>query len=242
MKKLLLLILPLLAITFNSCSSSDDDNGTGNQSKLVKQMDDGEMKYKYEYDTQDRPIKIIATDAYDGSKRTSTITYNSTKITVNSTYEGYSWTEVYTLDNNGYVIEMEYTDGDGDNYIEEYTYTDGYWTKVTYGDGDYSTFTWNNGNRVNVQSVGSTNNDYYDWPRTTTYTDKLDKMSVNWFYSLNYSHLKLKGTYSKNLPLTIEHPELGSTTYEYTFDSDGYPTKVIETGSYDTRTTHITYY
>ena len=128
MKKLLLLILPLLAITFNSCSKDDggDDNGGGN-SKLVKRITvEGDYTLDLTYDGQQRITKMVWKDIDDdGAGSITTLTYANNKVTISWSDEG---DEVFTLDNNGYVTREDYSNS---NY-QTHTYSNGYLTKTAW--------------------------------------------------------------------------------------------------------------
>ena len=153
-------------------------------------------------------------------------------------------TNIYTLDDNLYLTKSETTssrDKYKNNWIEEYTYADGYWTKSLckkYEDS-FSSFTWANGNMVEIESNNG-NMDYED--HTFTYTDKLNKMNINPFWSPNFSLMKFKGTFSQHLPSSYTESSNSIATFEYTFDSDGYPTKIVETSQRGTIMIYITYY
>jgi len=229
MKKLILFVLPLLAMAFNSCSKNDDGGKTGSgATALVKTMriveSDGEESesHAYQYDDQQRVIKDIA------SYGTATVTYSNNKVTV--TWSGdYGYTQEYTLNDEGYVTQ--YKSG---GYTESYTYTNGYLTKVNGED----CYTWANGNLINEIDYAH------------TYTNKPDNLSIDIQTGIlkNYFLIKFKGTCSKNLPSksvryygTVSEGNIANTyNYSYTFNSSGNPTEVRVTG--DDTTMYITYY
>ena len=111
MKKILLLALPLMVMCAVSCEKDKGNDGNSVQ-KLIKEIswiEDGSSVVRtYEYDSQNRIIKLIET--WDESFVSETIVeYDGNTIT-ESWREGTNgvWDnegrDIYYLDNNGYVI------------------------------------------------------------------------------------------------------------------------------------------
>jgi hypothetical protein len=249
MKKLLFLFLPMvaMALTFNSCTKDDggDDNGNGT-TKLVKQltMSDGQTYY-FEYDNQQRVSKI------DYGYGSAIISYSENTITRLHKEDDYEWKEVYTLNSEGYVQKHEYFEADALPLdVVQFTYSGGNMIKSA-GDSDYfgdSTFSWQNGNIV--QRVGLGENERPSYTHTFTYNDKEDKMNIviiDVDYVIEdglcpFFISKFKGMTSKNL---ISKKAFGTETkytYDYIFDTDGYPTEIIITNSNGDQSTIEVYY
>ena len=242
-----------MAITFNSCSDDDDNDDTGNPTKLVKSIKDGDIT-TFEYDSQNRVSKSIwdkgGTGSSSGSSYvTSTFVYENNKIIVTKkNVLDPSDTDVMTLYlNDGYLTKMKESD-----YYETYTYSNGYLSTIVYSDDDYTeSFIWENGNITRI--VGIWENGTAEW--TYEYGDIANNLNVDSYILAEYFP-KMKGTRSKNFPISCRsiYRSYGSITdddtysYSYTLDADGYPTKIIETrddnlyGSRDVETTTITYY
>lgn len=254
MKKILLfLTLPLLAISFNSCSKDGDENGGDSYQwpkydRLVKtinwQDEDGCIdKCTFTYDNQQRLTKVAWNEEYF-----MLFTYNGNKISINEDGEYYT---TYTLDKNGYLTRQD--DEDGSYALHQYS--NGYASKSTEennSENDHETvYTWANGNLVktvekSVDEYG-TENYGYSW----TYNNVENKLNINIFDILDSfwwdpAYIKFKGRYPKNYPITIAESDGETMTLSYTFDNDGYPTKIVETwtdGSDTSTSTYIiTYY
>lgn len=255
MKKILLLMLPLLALTLNSCSKDDGGDDGGNSSgKLVKQLtvsntNSDEATYYFEYDNQQRTSKVTIDAGIYGSE-TFNITYSSNTITATEDERIF----VYTLNSEGYVVKFErhgdYEDDEPYTDSETYTYNAGNWAKST---GDAWFFdanpVWQNGNIVQVAW-----DDGRDYTSIYTYNDKADKMNIvvidvnDDILDFDYPFFisRFKGMTSKNLmskkDYSREDEEL-IYTFDYTLDEDGYPTEIISkrNGEYDGIVT-ISYY
>lgn len=238
MKKLfLLLMMPLLAIPFYSCSSDDDDDFPNGKAKLLKEIIyDDEEKQIFEYDSEQRLIKV--TDKYVNETRIITITYGSNAITCK---EGSS-EEIFTLDNEGYVTKIVYKNGYKNGYYTEFKYADGYLseTKEYNNEGKLQNtylYTWSNGNLIKI----------VDERYTTTYTydNKENKLGFNDNAIVDYSDFiwlfKFKGMTNKNHQIGGSNDDW-ICTCEYTFDNDGYPTQLILKEGQYTDISTFTYY
>lgn len=260
MKKLFLLALPLLAITFNSCSKDDDGGDDGYQwptyGKLVKKVawhsdtNDYNDDCEFTYDNQQRLVKATWDNGYSKS-----LTYNNNTITLNDNGEFYT---TYILDENGYLTRQN--DDDGSYAVHEYS--SGYSSKSTEikldKDSDYDKYeeiyTWLNGNLV--KQVGR----YYDGTKLLDYTFTYNytynsienKLNLNILDIFDFSYweptcINFRGRSLKNYPISQTNDDGETLSYSYTFDNDGYPTKIVETwadghGYTSSSTTTITYY
>lgn len=234
MKKLFLLALPLLALTFNSCSKDDGDSG--GKTKLVKKVILADDEYEeYFYDNQGRVTKIIFISSYDNVPYTQTVQYNGNIIT--RTWDDGSYTR-YTFDTNGYCIRQD-NSGFYPAYII-FNYSNGYLSESKSYDEDNTlqemvSYTWENGNIV-IRDDGNYNASF-------TYDNRENKLNINMGYNdVNIvSPFRFKGMASKNHRINEYNESL-----EYTFDNDGYPTKIVEYdpqwGSEYGYATYITYY
>jgi hypothetical protein len=252
MKKLLFMLLPMvaMALIFNSCTKDDGGNDNGNGSgKLVKTVltenDNGvSWLIEIEYDNQKRPIKVNMSSS-SGSTDNRTISYGNNSVTVNLIGDDY--VELFfelVLNNDGSLSKMTTDEVDGDDWTI-YEYSNGYVSKED-DDWEDTEFTWFNGNLTKTVSIDE-NGD----TETTilTYNDVEDKLNLDiglyspFYWGGEYTN-KIKGTYSKNYPVSVTESSGASITYQYTFDSDGYPTKIVTTGrnGYGSRTETITYY
>lgn len=234
-------MLPLLAITFNSCSKDDDGNGNGNEETvaLVKKISNPHFDWyvEFQYDDQQRLIKAVEYD--NGYMGNLTFSYGNNKITATLDKGAF---EEYTLNDDGYLIQL--TDEDGVHSVS-YTYMGGYlsgWI-TSYGDSTAS-YTWSNGNMTEVKY-----DDGDEYSNVYTYTNHVNKTNLpfpDFFLDLDMP-LKFKGTFSKNLPLSLTKKDEGDVVdiinYSYTFNSDGNPTEIKSTynDGYST-TAYFTYY
>lgn len=257
MKRFLFLTLGVLALGFAACSSdSDDDNGGGNgnggvETKLVKKiLTDGDYSEEFSYDNSGRAIKVIRQELTRGSasQETTEIQYGESTITC---ILDYGYVETYTLDDNGYCVKKEEFDADGiKRYSTTFTYSDGYMSESKhYSEDDdmpYSTvlYTWQDGNMISAKKTDEFNNITNYAYTFNAHENKLNVANGNNIDISDIQILKFNGAANKNLMSSYTEPKSGATEYrEYTFDSDGYPTKIVETGSDGgTYITHITYY
>ncbi len=241
MKKLLLFMLPLVALSFIACDKGDGNGGdetiTG---KLVKTIHYDHGSYDstctFTYDSQGRLTKIA--DEYDGEESVINYTYSTNRIVAD-------WDDgdfIYTLNVDGYLIKKEWERSD--DYID-YSYQNGYLKQAVEDSNDAADYTWENGNLVEV--FWQAHGEYADTDMETyTYTDKENKLNLNifevivWDYPHEEEFLKFKGASPKNLPASDSN---SSCTYK--LDSDGYPTEIIKSfsdGETDTTVITITYY
>lgn len=230
MKKLSLLVAVLItAIIFSSCSKNDDgDNGSfewPKYEKLLKSIDDVE----FSYDDQHRLTKVVYNINNSGST-VANYTYKNNTVTVSEDGDVVK----FILDSNGYVIKEERK---GEIYAQ-YQYSNGHISKTTWGDDDWMTYTWENGNLTEIEGYA-----------TYTYSNVTNKLSVNIFdfdwglteYAIfddGDTFTNFKGTSPKNYPVSDDN----NRTASYTYDSDGYPTEITITDTYRTYTLTLTYY
>ena len=241
MKKILLLALPVMVMCFASCEKDKGNDGNSVQ-KLIKEIswiEDGYSVVRtYEYDTQNRVIKLIETwDEGETEMYETTVAYDGNTIIESSKWkEGANgvWnndasTKFY-LDNNGYVIKCEYIDDGEVSSSTTYEYENGY-LKTAKG-SMIEKYEWQNGDIVRCDS------------REIQYLDNEDKMNIdclNYSATISDAGIKFQGTCSKHLMSGYGNDsQWNNRTYE--FDSEGYPTKIRDIDEYRTMEYNIKYY
>jgi hypothetical protein len=233
-------MLPLLAITFNSCSDDDDNNGNnGDSGKLVKSIVEGNMVSTFEYDSQNRLTKSIHKE--DGRQDVfNTFTYENNKLAytltdLNNPEE--NGTIVLYFDDAGYLINI-----DDEGYYDTFTYVGGYLNRTVGSLGYTQSFTWNNGNITSI-----TSSDGYEW--AYDYSDIANSLNIRsgifpheWFLVSP----KSKGVHSEQFPSSCKEYKNGTLqstiAYSYTLDNDGYLTQITVTENGSEEKILITYY
>lgn len=243
MKKLLLLLtLPLLAITFNSCSKSNDGgDGSGGANGLIKKVENHyqnvegrvyESVYTFQYDNHNR-LKLV-TEEEGGNKYSESVEYGENKIIFGDV--------ICTLDNNGYLTKL-----DNGERETTYTYSSGRLDEILFDNNIITRASWENGNMISIDHIAENSN------ITCTYDNRENKLNLQLLEFQSdvdilgeYSMYGFKGWKNKNYILTETE---GNTihSYDYTFDTKGYPTKIIVTEkengiNQSTLTMKISYY
>lgn len=253
MNKILLLVLPILAIVLGACSDDDNkDEGIrgANGERLISKIIEHDNKYgddvcTFYYDKQGRIEKILNTGTAikEDVDYTYTITYNHTDNKLISTCKYDDGIDIFTctLNTKGYMVNAV----NKEEYLKEsnqqqenitYTYDDNdQLIKVTRNGYVAAEYTWSNGNLVK-DDRGS-----YD-VTTCTYTEKENKSNFDFgaaFFVCESTDLSemlgYRGKRSKNF---IKHD--GKWSYNYTFDDEGYVTKIER--YHDNDNTHISTY
>jgi hypothetical protein len=241
MKRLLLFILPLLVILFIACNkNNEEENGT--PTKLVKTVEIFEsapLTFTYFYDNKNRLSKIhFHYEAPEYFETEYNLTYGTNTVTYCINTGGNDETlATYTFDNNGYCVS--YFCNKSTDCLVDFTYENGYLKSsnapiyLGYQDGFESSYFWNNGNLTYAKTI------YSSHPNNTleynaVFSNKEDLLNIP-IQSVKLSGLgfdemhpiKFKGIASKNY-LVKQTAGGRNYTYEYTFDTDGYPTQIIE--------------
>lgn len=255
------LLLLLLTLTLFSCSNNDEigenieKEGT---TKLLKEIYRNKNNwFKFEYDNNQRLTKVIERRDDTGTKDTliTEFKYNDDNTIRVNGYNSSSSTivssRVYILDDEGYLIKVNYKNHLG-KYTVEYSYVNGYVSKeICYGDRSWNaTYLWENSNVVGVTKK------YYNNDRT--YMDKftydynnVNRLNINVLpYVYRYESqsslpmISFKGMITHDCVIKHHNTWNRINNYVYTFDSAGYPTKckVIETDDNRTYTYKYTYY
>ncbi len=249
MKKLLLFILPLAAIAFNSCSKGGDNNGSNptNYDKFILRVtasgdDNGSITYSY--DSQNRLVKETRTAGGNQSE----ITYSYSDNQVICVEKPRNVKTTYILNGDGYVISSTYEASGNSPHESSYSYKNSYLDKW-----DNNFYEWNNGNMVRGGEQGN-------FLSLFTYTSHKNNANLDinsilnsddaWWdsgiYDINCT-LRFKGTNSKNLIGSAESSDIyndedSSTTFSYELDEDGYATKVTKQRNNSAKTVYeITY-
>lgn len=245
MKKIFLLILPLLAVSFNSCSKDDDGGSESNDKKIVSQVSVknhyGTYVLEFSYDSQNRLTKI-----YEDAENYTTFDYSGNTVTITDAYgEGHIDVYTATLNSQGYITVLKDEDGN----TTSYTYDgNGYLSKTVWGDGSEGELlcTWSNGDLVMEKSTGGD-----PYIANYEYTSIVNKTNLN-VYALTWGYFHvddpellgvngLLGKMNTNLIKKATDYD-GTRSFSYTFDSDGYPTTITENDdSNGTSTYTITY-
>jgi len=239
-KTIILLILPLFAITFIACKKNNEEE-QGKKGKLVKTVEyfniqDTTFSFLFttHYDNQDRLIKVEwVQKTYSAVYNLYTINLQYSTNTIISTWiHGGLVDKTYTLhlDNIGYV---KY-EGSGIDTCHIYTYENNY-LKERISHGFPFEYSWTNGNIVQMIA---------DWPdgnyveTNYEYSSKEDLLNINILdiddiFANNQGYakvLKLKGLASKNYlvkAIKTNYPYTSIITYDYKFDKNGYPIQIL---------------
>lgn len=245
-KTIILMLLAVAAFSFTACDSlipndlpTEEENtqgGNGNEGngesvnnedepwitsdRLLKSIEaTDENRSDIEYDDKGRMEKLIYTDYQDNSYSCEySFEYKENSMTITMTYteDNYSISQDFYW-GNGYLTDFSIDSP----YVEKFQYLDGYLIRLYEDKGIQETDNvWENGNLIK----GSTLN--MDYSGEYTYLDKEDKVNVSFYGGAIIP--KFKGHTSKNY-ISIVRTKYVITYFEYTFDSEGYPTTMTET-------------
>ncbi len=221
-------MLPFVALfAFTSCSKDDDDdkNDSGEVKLLKEIISEGDLSFYFEYDSENRITKITQTDEYDGDTYTATITYSSS-IIICSWSDGYKYT--YSLNEDGY---LEKTTDHNEGTVIHYAYTNGLLSETWENEDKEESvqYKWQNGNLVEISDEYMT--------EKYTYGNVANKLNISDVDVDYLYYLPFKGMTNANFPIGYSDG-YSTSTYEYTFDEEGYPTRMTET--YDTGEKYVT--
>jgi len=225
------LVAVCMCVNFTACSSGDGlDDGEGssiNEKKLTKMVFDGEP-FTFSYDNQGRVIEVVDVYAY-GESTSYYYIWDDDAIIVNSKTEVVNpdgYTEKHT-DRHIYSIDNKRVQSSGENEnIETYYYNNQNRLSQIKSRWDIDDYLWD-GDKLIAVNDGS---DKY------TYKESCKKgysplfvMRIN-SDPLFMAHPEIIGVRTEQLPATItETLNDGSTkiyTYSYTFDNEGYISKI----------------
>lgn len=243
-------MVAIATVFFTSCSKDDDATVNPDGKKLVSkislsskdadnELEDGDITFQYDkngtiekivskgrevYDSYDDEWTSTYVFSYSGNKITSKYDYTTTDNKTGETETG-TYTTEYTLNDEGYISQFEQTD-DGERKICKYSYDDEGQLVKREDDYGVTTYGWSNGNLVSERRSGSSNVISY------TYTNEENKANIDFGFLLNQigpddglSMFGYLGKTNKNC-LNKESRSDYSTTYKYTFNGDGYVTKI----------------
>lgn len=183
--------------------------------KLVKTMEYGNYnKWEFFYDEYGRLTQVIEHD-YDPSYScaTTNFVYDGNTFTVSCVD---NFTFMFAMDENGYIMD----DG-GINGIDPYRFV---------YDADYNLKNnidapgdniWEDGNLIRGSTFSMFGDEY-------TYTSMENKVNIC-LHNVEMTFIGggFKGHISKDL-IAIEKHDMGTATFEYTLDEDGYVTAMME--------------
>lgn len=254
MKKILLFALPILAMCFASCEKDNGNDDNTENGRLIKTISDGTNgTTTFEYDSQNRIIKVttsyyayndtyVTTYEYNGSEIIERFWYSESDS--GSTFDEDAMLEDgyrrYILNEDGYLTCTEYYSSEGQTYYKTYTYIydNGLLKKaILYNSSEQTsnrqeyTYEWDNNDIISCTEIGNGST----FSLTYTYYGNEDKENIMGWYSLDIpwqvinglpdTYLVFKGMKSRHLVKSEEWNFNGYNIY-YQFDADGY---VIET-------------
>jgi predicted small secreted protein len=202
-----------------SCNTFGKSRGNGSVKLLECITDDnGNLKKKFEYDRQNRIVKIYHYYSNEDDKEalylTTAITYSADDLVTVEEINNIEDRKANDFVRNGNIITTE---------TEAFTLTvnsDGYIVSKE-GDGWYYECQYLNGNLIkdgnlideNIYSVRK-----YDSKKSPFSNSNTPKWLLQYLFTFSYA--------DKNNILRIDHnSEVGSTKYKYRYDRDGFPTK-----------------
>ena len=199
--------------------------------RLVKTLDiiyeeDGDDRIQSYYDGADRLTKAVAnsTDGVYSSTTEMTLTYEDGGFTMETVYQSGTSinTEIYefTVNSDGYITGYDtyYNGSPSESYL--FTYSDGNAVSMTstpaYGEPQYTSNSWINGNLMSGQTACMPQGEY-------TYLNRQNNLNINILMQIP----SFKGMTSDRL-FSSFNAYGDEYTFEYTFDSKGYPVKVVQ--------------
>lgn len=248
MKKILYFLGALaLMAGFVSCDKEEgEDDGNSKKAKKLTKVVDGSSYYSFVYDESGRCSSYT-----DEVGETAKYTYGDGKIIEEVCLPDgeVRVTTSLTLNSDGYIKSKKVENGGAE--ITVYSYDkEGQLLSVTDSDEDgYSyvvNFTWENGNVTKVETREQENGESYDMTILFEYTNSENLTPIE--NKVGFTMMQIEdGKYStpyyllgvalKNLPVEIKYMESGkefaSLNVIWTFDADGYPTKMLSKEGYN---------
>jgi len=184
-KFITMLLLAVLALSFNACSNDDnDDEDFGNGKRITKIVNEygnnQSLTFVFLY-SNNKLSRYTAFHENNSVEEDKIITYGNNTVAMTGQFDGYgnsvNTVQTFTLDNNGLAISSKIVSSDGGECNYTYQYSEGYLTKITRKYSDESqtemcTLIYSSGNMTSLQ---------------TTYDDN---------YKFTYSNDKNKGIIS----------------------------------------------
>lgn len=241
MKNLLLLLSLSILFVLPGCDSNDNPEPTN--CKISKVTFQGwDYSILYNYDSDDRLIKITLID--NGDTSISTLTYNGNAVVFNGYNENGVLTSIKnaTLTPTGNIIDVTETDTSGnigrtihlsynsDNNLIEVIENDN-------GNIDTTTLNWVSGNlTVFTNNISTANYDYYTGTVSSIRYGKGNGVLLNADITVYVAPLS-----SKDFIKTIDLGVLNQDNYSYEYDEWGKATKIIITSNGGNNTDNIEY-
>lgn len=259
-----MLLVACVAMVFVSCSKDDDTTVNPDGKKLVSKLrsvdTDNELNYDemtFQYDKNGNIEKIVEksreiwSNGDEEWSYTYTFSHSGNKITSKCDYTGIdnkkgttetnAYTTVYTLNDKGFISQYESVDEEDDERsVYKYSYDDdnqlSKYIREEYYDNSFHEYTyecgWSNGNLISKRQSGSS------YPENYTYTNEENKANIDlgvFYWEIGTDDwLELFGYLGKTNKNCLYKDNNSNTTYKYTFDSNGYVTKILEYNSSNT--------
>jgi len=188
---------------------------------LEEMQNSGGTRYEYEYDDQDR-IKKITEYISEQLRSVSTLKYNAASGDLEE-YEwefpqNPEWNYKTTFTKNGNKITFV-----DEGQVEIELNTQGLPEKYMYGNSP-STLTWLNGNLIKIEDAHATRTFTHDDKKSPFYYSKTPKWVLfQYIGHQNVNNLK-----------TMTWSSGSTTTYEYTYNADGFPETRTVSGTSET--------
>ena len=200
--------------------------------RLVRTLDiiyeeDGDDRIRFYYDGADRLTRAVAnsTDGVNTSTTEMTLTYEDGGFIMDIVYQSgtYSDTEIYefTVNSDDCITGYDtyYNGSPSESY--SFTYSDGNAVSmISYSpyseEPQYTSNSWVNGNLMSGQTICMPNGEY-------TYLSRQNNLNIN----ILMQYPSFKGMTSDRLFSSV-NAYGDEYTFEYTFDSKGYPVKVVQ--------------
>lgn len=194
--------------------------------KLLKSCDYGnDLRHEFTYDEHGRLMQVVETDFEDNRQVVVNFLYDGNILTITDEPADYDYgiNITITMDENGHLLNHsnseEFGYDLGDSYPMEYN-AEGY-LKNSFWDRSHPENIWKDGNLISGTTLAMYDDIY-------TYTDKENKVNM-YFYNPEILIIGggFKGHMSRNL-IASSTWSMGTSTYEYTFDDEGYVTSMME--------------
>jgi len=214
------------------------DYGCPGNVKLLKSITMGDDTRKFEYDATSRVVNIIR--YYEGKQiYTQTVVYDDNQVVAINRSDDDSESISYSVSADGLYAETK-----GQHFLGVYNVQGGYLNRIG-NEGGEDTFHYHGGNLSKT-----TGKDYeyqsnyaikykYDNKKSPLSNSKSPKWFLQVFFSEFYIGLNnniIEYEYSGG-----SEGDLHTYTFEFKYDSDGFPTKRTKTVDGDTETTTFTY-
>ncbi|TYR38442.1 hypothetical protein FXV77_03960 [Sphingobacterium phlebotomi] len=227
-------VLFMVAVALGSCTRNDDINPDGDlpgDLLLTESKVDGELRARYDYDAQNRLVKLYTHHNAEAPQTTIAYIYNNNgHLTwvemVNSDGES-EYNETYTYENGNHPVSSKTVFGqDIENaIITTYTYAENKVVETANIPGGYtSEITYTTDEKGNLLSIETSSQE--QWVSTTLFGDYDNKHAAgrgrnpySWKFNSPNNHQSEKTTASYD---TGNRDRI----LKYTYNNHGYPTKM----------------